>query len=387
MTAAINIGLTGLTGLGWHTWLIATVMSYVLLCTSLRNRQRIAMQARFAQFSTDASLSKMTVSQAHAIQTWLAEQEFPLTFSAALFFALFKTYSIPSISRLLVSTGQFTHGAKARAPGSRRAALELEAVSRRAADTSILLTNMIVRPPGSVEAAEAMVRTNYLHARHRRAGRISNDDMLYTLSLFVLEPIRWTERFDWRALTSLERCAMATWFMAWGEDLDISYEPLGSTEHGAWDNGLAWLDALEAWSRGYECRASKRSNDNIVLVETLMRFIVCQVPGCLHGIVRETIALVLGPKAAEAMGLQPPRRWGESFLKAAVFVRKLVLRHLLPPRPYFLRRVYNAEKPDVKTGRYQIARWQVHPWYARTSSMDRWGPRAWLGWLSGSAKR
>lgn len=175
-------------------------------------------------------------------------------------------------------------------------------MSRRAADTSVLLTNMIVRPPGSAEAAAAVARTNYLHARHRRAGRISNDDMLYTLSLFVLEPMRWTARFDWRALTPLERCAMATWFMAWGEDLEISYEPLGPAGCGAWDDGLAWLDALEAWSRGYESRACKRANENVLLVEALMRFILCQVPGCLHGVVRKTIAIILGPKAAEAMG-------------------------------------------------------------------------------------
>lgn len=84
--------------------------------------------------------------------------------------------------------------------------------------------------------------------------------------------------------------------------------------------------------------------------------------------------------------LPPPPHSGEILLKAIMFVRKLVLRHLLPPRPYFLRRVYNAEKPDAVTGRYQIARWQVHPWYHRTSAMDRWGPRAWLWWSSGSIK-
>lgn len=297
------------------------------------------MQTRFAEFSREGSLSKMSVSQAHVIQTWLAEQEFPLTFSAALFFALFKTstvrvppprktmssdpqrqtYSNQSISRLLRATGQFTPGNKTRAPSGRRRALELEAVSRRAADTSISLTNLIVRPPGSLEAAEAVVRTNYLHARHRRAGRISNDDMLYTLSLFVLEPIRWTARLDWRSITSLERCAMGTWFMAWGEDLEISYEPLGPTERGAWDNGLVWLDALEAWSRGYEGCTSKRSNENVVLVEALMRFILCQVPGCLHGIVRNTIPLILGSRAAEAMGYVVAHVSNQEWLHAKIF--------------------------------------------------------------------
>ena len=86
----VTTSIVGLMGLGWQTCLAVAVLSYILLCTHLRHRQRLAMQARFAQFNTDESLSKMSVSQAHIIQTWLAEQEFPLTFSAALFFALFK---------------------------------------------------------------------------------------------------------------------------------------------------------------------------------------------------------------------------------------------------------------------------------------------------------
>ena len=53
---------------------------------------------------------------------------------------------------------------------------------------------------------------NYLHGRYIKAGKISNDDMLYTLSLFVLEPIRWTAKYEWRCVTDLERCAMG---MCW----------------------------------------------------------------------------------------------------------------------------------------------------------------------------
>lgn len=53
---------------------------------------------------------------------------------------------------------------------------------------------------------------------------------------------------------------------------------------------------------------------------------------------------------------------------------------------YFLRRVYNAETPEAVTGRYQTARWKVHPWYSRTTALDRWGPISWLSWLSGGAK-
>ena len=43
---------------------------------------------------------------------------------------------------------------------------------------------------------------------YQKAGKINNDDMLYTLSLFVLETDRWIRMYEWRAMTSMEVCAM-----------------------------------------------------------------------------------------------------------------------------------------------------------------------------------
>lgn len=49
---------------------------------------------------------------------------------------------------------------------------------------------------------------NYLHGLYQKSGKISNDDMLYTLSLFVLELRRWIDTYEWRKLTDMEVCAM-----------------------------------------------------------------------------------------------------------------------------------------------------------------------------------
>ena len=49
------------------------------------------------------------------------------------------------------------------------------------------------------------VDTNTLTRRQK--GFISNDDFLYTLGLFALEPIRWVERYEWRSLSLMEKCA------------------------------------------------------------------------------------------------------------------------------------------------------------------------------------
>jgi hypothetical protein len=43
---------------------------------------------------------------------------------------------------------------------------------------------------------------------YQKKNLISNDDMLYTLSLFVLEPVRWVKRYEWREMTEMEICAL-----------------------------------------------------------------------------------------------------------------------------------------------------------------------------------
>jgi hypothetical protein len=53
----------------------------------------------------------------------------PYIIGQAVSFALFKTYGIPSISRLLVQTNQLAH---------------LDVAERRAEDTAILLSNCFI---------------------------------------------------------------------------------------------------------------------------------------------------------------------------------------------------------------------------------------------------
>ncbi|KAI1308316.1 hypothetical protein F5Y03DRAFT_393551 [Xylaria venustula] len=356
---------------GWRVGIFTAVVGYVLFCTTLRNSQKRAMERRF-NFNDRTSLAKMTLKDAHAIQTWLAEQQFPSVFSAAIFFALFKTYSIPSISKLLATTRQFGRAG------------DITATSKRAADTSVLLTNMVMRSPESPQAKLAVARTNYLHNIYRRAGRISNDDMLYTLSLFTLEPMRWTAEYDWRPLSDMERCALATCFKVWGEDLEIGYESLPSHPSG-WIDGLHWLEELDDWSKKYEERCVEASDTNVEVVNATRELMLCQIPGSLHGVLWGIVAILLGPRVQKAMRIPNPSSSLELFFNLLITLRKYVLRYACPPRPYFLRRVYNYETPDPTTGRYQSQRWLGRPWYVKTTLLDRWGLPAWMLWMNGTA--
>lgn len=81
--------------------------------------------------------------------------------------------------------------------------------------------------------------------------------------------------------------------------------------------------------------------------------------------------------------LPSPPTYCKRIFELLISVRRFALRYAVPPRPYFLRRIYNVDNPDPSTGRYQIATWRVYPWYARPSLLDRWGPTAWLAWITG----
>jgi hypothetical protein len=115
----------------------------------------------------------------------------------------------------------------------------------------VVLTNVVINKPDSEQAISGIVLMNYLHGSYIKAGKISNNDMLYTLSLFLLEPIRSTAKYEWRCATDLERCAMGVYWKDLGEAMRISYDILPSATSG-WRDGLHWLEEVEAWSLAYE---------------------------------------------------------------------------------------------------------------------------------------
>jgi hypothetical protein len=142
-----------------------------------------------------SNYGKLTADQAQDVLKDLVEMEFPKLFGFSIVFALFKTYGIPSVSSLLVSTGELSSP---------------ETASKRTADTGVLLLEFCINKPSSARSTEAIARMNYLHSRYIKAGKIRNDDMLYTLSVFALEPARWINRYEWRKMSHLEMCASGT---------------------------------------------------------------------------------------------------------------------------------------------------------------------------------
>ncbi|KAF2185019.1 hypothetical protein K469DRAFT_726903 [Zopfia rhizophila CBS 207.26] len=174
-------------------YFLPLLLAYLGLVKLLRYARSKSFAQRFGMLDR-ASYARLSAPEAQIILKDLKELEFPKFMGFSIIFVLFKTYGIPSISSLLVSTGQLS---------------DTKTVSKRTADT-------------------ALSRMNYLHSKYQKAGKISNDDMLYTLSLFALEPIRWIYLYEWRRLTDLERCACGTFWKTMGNDMHVSFKPFPS---------------------------------------------------------------------------------------------------------------------------------------------------------------
>ncbi|KAI4611935.1 hypothetical protein J4E80_007386 [Alternaria sp. BMP 0032] len=303
----------------------------------------------------------MTVKDAHSVHVSLTELEFPIIFHTSTFFALFKTYGIPSISKLLVATGQLS------CP---------ETASKRAADTATIMTEAIINKPDSERAISGIARMNYLHSRYIKAGKISNDDMLYTLSLFVLEPIRWTARYEWRAVTDFERCAMGVYWKDMGEAMKISYDTLPSAIQG-WRDGFHWLEEVEAWSLAYEAQNMVPAETNATLGRGTFDVALFNVPSALKPFSFTVAHMLLEPRLRKAMNIPQPPAVYYQCLETLVEIRKFLLRNFFLPRPYFLRPDWFTEI-DERTGRANAGQYIDRPWYVKPSFMKRWGPNALL---------
>jgi hypothetical protein len=180
---------------------------------------------RYAWARKTASLDP--IDDAERIYRILASHEFPWDFNQSLGFALFRTYAVPSIGRLLYETGEFT-----------------ERTQKRYDDTGLLLDAVLEHGFGSDIGKAAVRRINRMHGMYD----ISNDDLRYVLCTFVTVPERWLDRFGWRPLTASERLAAATYYQRLGRHMGIRNLPATAdefavaldeyeAEHFAYDEG------------------------------------------------------------------------------------------------------------------------------------------------------
>jgi hypothetical protein len=167
--------------------------------------------------------------------------EFPWDMNQALSFALFRTYAVPGIGRLLYETGEFTG-----------------AVQKRYDDTALLL-----EPPTRVgfehpEAKAAIRRINAMH----RAYDIPDDEFRYVLSTFVVIPKRWMDDYGKRPFTANEVEASVQYYRVLGRHMNIQDVP------ATFAGFEALMDSYEAEHFGYDEGARRVADSTLALMQT-----------------------------------------------------------------------------------------------------------------------
>lgn len=176
----------------------------------------------------------------------------------------------------------------------------VETASKRIADTGVLLLEFALNGPASERAVQAIARMNFLHAGYQKAGKITNDSLLYTLSLFALEPARWVDKYEWRDLTDLELCACGTYWKSMGDAMEIDYKVLPSHQLG-WKDGLQWLEEVEQWSAEFEKMYMVPSESNKQLADSHFEILTFNVPVIFLSPCKKAMSVLLGERLRRAM--------------------------------------------------------------------------------------
>lgn len=262
------------------------------------------------------------------------------------------TYGIPSISKLLVSTSQFT---------------SKEMASKRLTDTGFLILEFVGQEPGSTRSLSALSRMNYIHSLYQKSDLISNDDLLYTLSLFALEPRRWVHKYEWRDFTQMEQCAFGVFWEEIGKAMKISFDTLPSAKSG-WRDGLHWLEEVQAWSIAYEKQYMVPDVNNQKTADYTTNILLWAIPSWLRGVGIQAVCALMDDRLRKSMMYAPPSPIVQNAVDGILMVRKYMLRYLALPRPGFME-VKLISDPD-EHGRLRKLVWDSEPWWVEFVMTD-----------------
>lgn len=268
----------------WKQILIPSVLAYMGLVRSLRYRREHTLRAKMG-YHDRASLSKMTADEAQKIIYTMGFWEFPFLHYTSLQFGLFKTYGIESIAKLLLGTRNLTDPIKSR---------------KRYEDTGVLISEFIMNPPSSPRAIAGLARMNFLHSRYIKDGQISNTDLLYTLSVFVLEPPRFARLYDWRAMNEMEMCAYGVLWKAIGDDMGIEYKGCLARAESGWKDGLEFFEDIETWAAAYEVDRMRPSKVAAAPARALIPMLLYWLPWWAHSFATECVCVLMSSRVREA---------------------------------------------------------------------------------------
>jgi len=226
-----------------------------------------------------------------------SDREFPWDYGRGLEVAIWRTCCVPVISEMLDGTGEFAHRAQ-----------------KRYDDTRILLGEMVKGGYDSERGRQALRQINRAHSHFD----IANEDMLYVLSTFVFEPIRWIDRWSWRRVSTVEKLAAFHFFVATGKRMNIKQLP---TDY----------DKFELFNRDYEQRMFRPTASNHRVGTSLLKLYSSWYPRPLDSLVAATLPCRLDGQARRMLGFAHPPAWARALNRLGL--RGHALAERIAPKP------------------------------------------------------
>ncbi|MGV9712222.1 oxygenase MpaB family protein [Gordonia sp. NPDC003424] len=268
---------------------------------AVQNRisKRYALRAEMAALDAD--------NDAQLIAQKLATLEFPWGITQALSFALFRTYAVPSIGELLYHTGQFT-----------------EHTQKRYDDTVLLLDAPIAYGFDHPNGRAGIRRINQMHAMYD----ISNDDMRYVLSTFVVCPVEWVNAHEWRSMTPHEITGLTNYYRALGKHMAIKDIPETHEE-------------FKQFYESYERTNFAFSEESLAVADATLDLLGTFMPYRLlpRAVVRRMSFALMDDRLLEAFRYPKPTTAERILVRAGLRARALAIRLFASPRvePLFAR--------------------------------------------------
>ena len=223
--------------------------------------------------------------------------DFPFDTTRALEFALFRTFCVPRIARLLDGTGEFRNRAQ-----------------KRYDDTDIIVSELMEHGYSSERGSRALARMNAQHGRFK----IANDDFRYVLSTFIYEPIRWNARFGWRKMCETERLAHFHFWLQVGERMGIKDIPADYT-------------AFERYNIAYEQRHFRYTEASRRMGAATIELFANWFPRLLRPLVRRSMYAIMDDAVIAGFGFPKPSPAMRAFVTRGAACASATA--MLPARP------------------------------------------------------
>lgn len=243
---------------------------------------------------------QLTYEEASKIVFNFMYHEFPFLGVKSLEFGLFKTYSIPSISVILVKTNEMK-----------------ENMSKRYDDTDLILREIIEHSndENKIRPTLAIQRLNFLHGQYP----ISNNDYLYTLAVFIIEPIYWVDNYGYRKSHPKEREAMYVYWYDIGSKMGIKNIP------NSWEE-------TEQWMIEYELNHMRFHKNNLIIKKSTLDLFLSPFPSFIHPFGDSILSVFCLPRLRVAMGISDPPFGLSTFIHLILKIQANFINYFLLPR-------------------------------------------------------